>query len=449
MKAYHIMLAAALCGMTAGEKMGESAGQGQAAQPMPPFKVGVMPLEQRTVELKSTWFGHLRGLRQANISPQVSGTLLTQFYQDGSLCKKGEVLFEIDPATYQAAVDLQKANLSVAKAAKAQAEVALSRAQDDKERYDKLVKTGAVSVKQHTDAIHAYKQSEAALVQAKANIELAEAALKNAEINLERTKIVAPFEGFASKAAVSHGDFLAAGGQVLCTLSSINPIRVDFSVTGKQVLSWLKAWDMNTATGKMENMPKFEVILEDGTIFKHQGQFTAGVCEVSRSTGAVNFMGYIPYPEYKLRAGMAVRIRAVTSTYKDAMLVPVRSILSAMSRRSVVVVAPDKTPVAIPVIPGETVSLEMPDGMGGKAPMLMQIVTGAVKPLPEVIKELGYQKAADVPVVVEGSQMAGMYSKANYDMKRAGLKGGFGTLNPEPFIYTAPGSTAPSITAEK
>ncbi len=446
MKAYHIILAAALCGLTACEKGDRQAGQQQA---MVPFKVGVMPLEQRTVELKSTWFGHLRGLRQANISPQVSGTLLTQFYQDGSLCKKGEVLFEIDPATYQAAVDLQKANLSVAKAAKEMAQAALDRAQEDMVRYDKLVESGAVSVKQYTDAKHNLKERQAALVQANANIEQADAALKNAEINLERTKIVAPFEGFASKATVSHGDFLVAGSQVLCSLSSIDPIRVDFAVTGKQVLSWLKAWDMNTATGKMENMPKFEVILEDGTVLAQQGQITAVDSEVSRSTGAVNFIGYIPNPDYKLRAGMAVRVRAVTSTYKDAMLVPVRSILSAMSRRSIVVVAPDMTPVAIPVVLGETVTLDMPDGKGGKAPMLMQIVTGAVAPLADVIKSLGYEKAADVPVVVEGSQMAGMYSKANYDMKKAGLTAGFGTLKPEPFIYTAPTSTAPSVTAEK
>ncbi len=447
MKAHYMMLtAAAICGLTACEKADK---QAQGPRPMPPIKVFVMPLEQRTVELKSTWFGHLRGLRQANISPQVSGTLEKQVYQDGSLCKKGELLFEIDPATYQAAVDLQKANLSVAKAAKAQAEVALARAKEDKERYDKLVKTGAVSVKQQTDANHALKQSEAALVQADANIELAEAALKNAEINLARTKIVAPFEGFASKATVSHGDFLAAGAQVLTSMSAINPIRVDFSVTGKQVLNWLKAWTMDTATGKMENMPKFEVILEDGSLFEHQGQITAVDSEVSRSTGSVNFMGYIPNEKYKLRAGMAVRVRAVTSVYENAMLVPVRSILTSMSQRSVIFVAPDKTPVSVGVNLGETVTLDMPDGKGGKAPMLMQIVTGAGKPLSDTIKEIGYQKAADVPVVVEGSQMAEIYSKANMGMKMQGAKGGFGTLIPEPFIYTAPSSTAPSVTVGK
>ncbi len=449
------MLTAALCGLTACEK-GDQQAQGQ--RPMPPIKVFVMPLEQRAVELKSTWFGHLRGIRQANIMPQVSGTLIRQVYQDGSLCEKGELLFEIDPDTYQATVELQKAQLSVAKAAKVQAEVALARALEDKQRYDKLVETGAVSKKQHTDAIHTLKQSEAALVQANANIELAEAALKNAQINLERTKIVAPFKGFASKATVSHGDFVVAGGAPLTSMTSYGmgnqdkeaaEIRVDFSVTGKQALSWLKAWDMNTATGKMENMPKVEVILEDGSLYDELGQITAVNSEVSRSTGAVNFMAYIPNPKLKLRAGMAVRVRAVTSVYEDAMLVPVRAILTSMSQRSVIFVAPDKTPVSVGVVLGETVTLDMPDGKGGKAPMLMQIVTGAGKPLSQTITDLGYQKAADVPVVVEGSQMAEIYSKANMGMKMKGAKAGFGTLKPEPFIYTAPTSTAPSITAEK
>ena len=103
MKAHYILIAA-LCGLT-GCREDNGAADAADRREMPPLKVSVMNMEQRTVELKSSWFGHLRGVEQADIRPQVSGTLIRQVYWDGSICDKGELLFEIDPATYQAAVD--------------------------------------------------------------------------------------------------------------------------------------------------------------------------------------------------------------------------------------------------------------------------------------------------------------------------------------------------------
>ena len=106
MKAHYILIAA-LCGL-AGCREDNGAADAANRREMPPLKVSVMNMEQRTVELKSSWFGHLRGVEQADIRPQVSGTLIRQVYWDGSICDKGELLFEIDPATYQAAVDRRR-----------------------------------------------------------------------------------------------------------------------------------------------------------------------------------------------------------------------------------------------------------------------------------------------------------------------------------------------------
>ena len=114
MKAHYILIAA-LCGL-AGCREDNGAADAANRREMPPLKVSVMNMEQRTVELKSSWFGHLRGVEQADIRPQVSGTLIRQVYWDGSICDKGELLFEIDPATYQAAVDREAANLATARA---------------------------------------------------------------------------------------------------------------------------------------------------------------------------------------------------------------------------------------------------------------------------------------------------------------------------------------------
>ena len=109
MKAHYILIAA-LCGL-AGCREDNGAADAANRREMPPLKVSVMNMEQRTVELKSSWFGHLRGVEQADIRPQVSGTLIRQVYWDGSICDKGELLFEIDPATYQAAVEIGRAHV--------------------------------------------------------------------------------------------------------------------------------------------------------------------------------------------------------------------------------------------------------------------------------------------------------------------------------------------------
>ena len=158
MKAHYILIAA-LCGLT-GCREDNGAADAANRREMPPLKVSVMNMEQRTVELKSSWFGHLRGVEQADIRPQVSGTLIRQVYWDGSICDKGELLFEIDPATYQAAVDREAANLATARAVKLQAGASLNRVQKDLDRYDKLIRTGAISVKNLTDAQQLYKLLE-------------------------------------------------------------------------------------------------------------------------------------------------------------------------------------------------------------------------------------------------------------------------------------------------
>lgn len=131
-------------------------------------------------------------------------------------------------------MDREAANLATARAVKLQAEASLNRVQKDLDRYDKLIRTGAISVKNLTDAQQNLKEMQAALEQAEAGIKQAEASLENARINLDRTKVRAPFRGLASKATASVGELISASGSPLTTMSSIDPIRVDFSVTGNR-----------------------------------------------------------------------------------------------------------------------------------------------------------------------------------------------------------------------
>ncbi|MGN0836784.1 MAG: efflux RND transporter periplasmic adaptor subunit, partial [Akkermansia sp.] len=255
----------------------DTAGQGQQ---MPPLNVSVMNMRQQDVDLVSTWFGHLRGVEQADIRPEVSGKLLRRVYADGSLVQKGDVLFEIDPSSYQATVDQCAAALAAAEAAVLQARAADDRAGQDSERYGKLVSSGSVSEKNYTDALQTKKETEAALAAAQAQVKQAQAALSNARINLDRCTIRAPFTGLASKSTVSVGDLIAlANPTALCTMSSVDPIRVDFSVPGKQMLGKVFRPDFNTLT-QTSPIDEFDIILADGQVYEHRGHVAAVDSEV-------------------------------------------------------------------------------------------------------------------------------------------------------------------------
>ena len=132
------------------DKAAEQAAALQAQHRMAPLTVSVMNMAQQDVVLESTWFGHLRGVEEAAIKPEVTGKLLKQVYWDGSVCKKGEVLFEIDPETYDAALQQAEAAVAVAKASEEQAAAADDQAAKDVERYEKLVGSGSISEKNYT-----------------------------------------------------------------------------------------------------------------------------------------------------------------------------------------------------------------------------------------------------------------------------------------------------------
>ena len=426
----------------------DNAGAQTARQGMAPINVTVMPLQKRTVDLTSTWFGHLRGVDQADIRPEVSGKLLEQVYWHGSLCEKDEVLFRIDPSNYQAAYDQALANVAAAKAGVLQAQVADEQAQKDLERFSALVESGSVSEKQFTDAQHAKRRCEAALAMAKAQVAQAEAATQMAKLNLDRCTIRAPFKGLATKSNVSVGDFVAAGQVVMTRMSSIDPIRVDFSVPARQMNQQAQGEDYYDLPDKMSPVKEFDLILEDGSVFEHKGTVHAVDSEISQSTGTVKFVGYVPNPQLKLRTGAAVRVSARTGEIKDALLVPARALISSMNHRFIYVVAPDNTPLGIDVKLGKELVLDMPNGDGTVVPMLMQVVTGTVKPIAETLKEAGIENVEDAQVIVGGGQMAAQYALANAGMRKAGAQGGFGTVVPQPFIYEKPTTTVESVTTD-
>lgn len=325
---------------------------------LPPVDVEVTKVVIKDVNVPSTWIGSLRGTEDADIRAQVSGYLVSKNYKDGSYVKKGDVLFQIDKRPFEA-------SLAQAKGVLAQNQALYEKYKLDVERYTPLADRGSIGEKQLDDA----RQS---LLETEASIKSAQAAVDQAEINLKFTTITAPISGLTGLANPSIGNLLSPSApEPLTTISSIDPIRVDFSISEKDLLN---SFDIsNRKNGKDKS---FEVILSNDELYPEKGFPVSLDRNVSRDTGTINVVGHIPNPKHVLRPGMYVRIKAITDTIKDATLIPPRAIIQMQSTSYIVMVNGDK-PSVIPIIPGpkdETDRLQVIKPLHGEFPKDMTVV---------------------------------------------------------------------------
>ena len=366
------MQAAVAAAAGAGAQPGKSAA---AAKPtMPKYPVKVMDLMRRDVEGTDEWFGTLRGVDEVEVRPQVTGFLKEQLCRDGAQVKEGDVLFTIEAAPFEAAVAEAEGSLGAAQAAVAQAEANHRIALDELTRYQKLAQDNAraVTAKMLQDAGSAEKEKRATLEKARANVKQAEAALRMARINLGYTTIRAPFSGRVGIHKVSTGALVSpADAEPLITLSSTNPMRVDFQVSGRGALQGIEAFE----THPHEQLPPFTLILEDGSVYPAQGHVVSADNALSRSTGTLSVVGRVDNVDGILRSGMPVRVRAGMNPAKGAYLVPARAPLNAQGRDVIILLRPDGSPEMLPITKGDLVNIAVANGEGGKSVVQpMQIV---------------------------------------------------------------------------
>lgn len=246
----------------------------------------------------------------AQIRAQVTGYLLSQNYKEGTEVKKGQSLFEIDPRPFQAVLDQAQAKL-------AQDDAQLHKTELDVKRYTPLAKDQAISQEDLDNAIQAN-------LAAKAQVNADRAAITNAELNLSFTKITSPIRGLAGIALAQIGDLVGPNGNVLTTVSSINPIRVYFPVSEDSYLTyWRRFLDPETAD---TNNLSLQLILSDGSVYPHHGKFYIADRSVSPTTGTLTIGGLFPNPNLLLRPGQYARIRAQTLTRTNVFMVPQRAI---------------------------------------------------------------------------------------------------------------------------
>lgn len=344
---------------------------------LPPFPVKVAPMRCQDVNVQSEWFGKLRGEEETDIRPHVSGFLKSQNFKDGSMVKKGDVLFTIDSAPYQAEVEQAEANLSAAKAAREQADAELAKDTVNYERLERLSKEapGAVSDKAVTDAATTVKTAKAALLKADATVAQMEASLQRAKINLGYTTITAPFDGRIGIRKPSIGALVSPqDAEPLVTLSSVNPMRVDFEVSGKNALTGFTRFRKNQSAGNARKREDFDLILNDGSTYPHKGMIVNSDNALSKSTGTLTVIGRVDNSEGNLRSGMPVRVRAGMQGGRNSILVPARAPLNAKGKDLLVLLRPDNTPDMLPITKGELVNVPVKEADGKEVLQPMQIV---------------------------------------------------------------------------
>ena len=277
-----------------------------------PIEVGVVKVTAADVPLIAELPGRTSAFRKAEVRPQVSGIIQKRLFTEGASIKAGTALYQIDHASYDAA-------LSSAKAEQARAEANLAAATARESRYQNLITSKSISQQDYDDAL-------AALGQAKANLALAKAAVKTAQINLNYTKVLAPIDGVIGKSSVTEGALVNAGqADVLADIQQLDPIYVDVSQSAEALLQ-LRRQMLKGAVARSEQSP-VQLIFGDGSVYEHKGYLQFAEVGVSESTGTVTLRAQFPNPDRLLLPGMFVRTRIEEGQRSNAMLVPQRGVV--------------------------------------------------------------------------------------------------------------------------
>jgi membrane fusion protein (multidrug efflux system) len=300
--------------------------------------VEVVQVEQKDVPIIGEWIGTLDGLVNADVRAQVTGYLLRQGYQEGAFVKKGQLLFEIDPRPFQAAVDQAQGQLEQATAMLANTQAVQRRTELDVDRYTPLAKEQAASQQDLDNAVQNNLAAKATVETARAQIQTAQAALETAKINLDFTRLIAPIDGIAGQAQLQVGALVNPSSGPVTSVSTVDPIKVYFTVSESEYLAWRKRFPTDTTREAADKSLQLELILADGSTYPHDGTFYFADRQVNESTGAIRIAGLFPNPGNILRPGGYGKVRAATRIQQGALLVPQRAVSELQGGYQVAVV---------------------------------------------------------------------------------------------------------------
>jgi len=314
--------------------------QALGAQPSTP-DVEVTQVQKEDIPIYGEWIGTLDGLVDADVRAQVTGYLLKQGYQEGAPVKQGQLLFQIDPRPFQAVLDQAQGQLAQANAALANAAAVQRRTELDVQRYKPLAEQQAASQQDLDNAVQNNLAAIATVETAKAQIKTYEAAVETAKINLDFTRLVAPIDGIAGQAQLQVGALVTPNSGIVTSVSTVDPIKVYFTVGEPQYLAWRKRFPTETTSEAAGKALHLQLILADGSTYSREGTFYFADRQVNVSTGAIRIAGLFPNPGSILRPGGYAKVRAVIATQPGALLVPQRAVSELQGGYQVAVVDGD------------------------------------------------------------------------------------------------------------
>jgi len=349
----------------------------------PPLAVAFTEVVQKDVPIYSEWIGTLDGYVNADIKAQVSGYMVKQEYTEGTFVKSGQLLFQIDPRPFQAALEQaggqlaqSQGQLEQARAQIAQAEAQLAvaqatqgRVQLDVDRYTPLAQQQAITQQDLDNANQNNIAAKAQVQAAKAQVETARAQMtaaaaavqsaganvETARINLGFTRLTSPIDGVPGVAQLQVGALVSPASGAITTVSTLDPIKVYFTASEQEYLEYRRRFPTAETVQANNRLLELELILADGVTYPHKGKFYFADRSVDARTGAIRLAGLFPNPGNVLRPGQYGRVRTSTQTLQKALLVPQLAVIDLQGTHQLAVVDNANRVSLQPVKLGETV----------------------------------------------------------------------------------------------
>lgn len=322
------------------------AGCSSSAAATAPMRPGPMPVSvvrvlERNVPLTGTWVGTLDGDVNAQIQPQVSGYLIRQNYREGDPVEKNQILFQIDPRPFRAAVDQAEAQVAQAKGQLEEARAQQALAQINLKRDTPLAEVRAIAQSQLDTDRQTAAQDDASVAAAQASVQAAEAALITANLNLGYTQVRSLIGGVAGQATVQVGN-LVSPQSVLTSISTLNPIKAYFSISDAEylTLTQLAQQSGGSLLSGHSGIP-LTLTLADGTTWPYKGHIIWVDRQMNDQTGAIRIAAAFSNPHVVLRPGQFARVTAETEVHQNALLVPQLAVQELQGLQQVYVVGPD------------------------------------------------------------------------------------------------------------
>ena len=390
-----------------GDKKDAAKKEGGAGGPAP--SVVVITVEQKTIPVLNEYIGRTLGSETVDLMARVEGFLMEAPFQEGSVVRKGQVLFRIDPRVYQAKVESAKAQLAKAEvdlekardnvrvasatAQVSQADANLNKANQDVKRLEPLAKEMAVPQQDLDDAVARQKVAIAdmdvrqanlkdtkltqttGVREAQASIEAAKAALQQADLDLSYCTVSSPIDGIVGRREIDVGNLVGRGQPTkLSTVSTVNPIKVTFAVSEAEYLTLAKG-----KKGRFAGLAIADMFLSDNSKFPHKGTLMSAERTVDEKTGTLQIQSQFPNPDNLVRPGQFARIQMPIGTQENALLIPQRAVSDLQSAKVVYVVgAENKVQLR---------TVQLGPRYEGK-----YVITEGLKPGEKIIVE-GFQKA--------------------------------------------------------